>query len=175
MILQFCGLSGSGKTTLSYAILERLITFGYKTEVIDGDEYRKVLCPDLGFSRDDRNTNVRRLGFVASRLSKHGVIAIICAINPYEDVREEISANYPDVYTIYISCDLETLKQRDTKGLYRRAQLPNCHPEKLNNLTGVNDPFETPSNPDLILYTSQETVGESADRLMNFILSKFLK
>lgn len=171
MIVQFCGMSGSGKTTLATSVRRVLEAQGVKVEVIDGDEYRKVLCADLGFSKADRNTNIRRLAFVASKLSQHDVVAIICAINPYEDIRQEISATYPNVKTVFIDCDMETLIARDTKGLYKKALLPDGHPDKITNLTGVNDPFEKPIRPDLTIDSGKETVAASTEKLAQFILS----
>src|ERR1700761_2596598 len=124
MIIQLCGLSGAGKTTLASKTSALLIENGFASEIIDGDEYRKELCADLGFSRDDRKQNIRRLAFVAGKLSKHNVICIICAINPYEDVRNEIKTKYERVKTVFINCNIDTLTKRDTKGLYKRAFLP---------------------------------------------------
>lgn len=173
MIIQFCGLSGSGKSTIATAVKEKLANKGVPVEIIDGDEYRRMICPDLGFSKADRNQNIRRLGFVASKLSKHKVVAIICAINPYDDVRQELKNNYEDVKTIYIKCGLDTLQIRDTKGLYKKAGLPDGHPEKINNLTGVNDPFDEPNEPDLTLHTDSETIEESVDQLAAFILKLY--
>lgn len=175
MIIQFCGLSGSGKTTLAYNVKAVLAQVGVNVEVIDGDEYRKVLCPDLGFSKADRNTNIRRLAFVAAKLSQYNVVAIICAINPYEDVRQEVNTTYPGVKTVFVDCDMETLIQRDTKGLYKRALLPEGHPDKIANLTGVNDPFEQPLLPDLVIKSAQESVAASTDRLARFILQFIVK
>jgi len=169
MIIQFCGLSGSGKTTLAEQVKLLLQQQGRPVEVIDGDEYRKVLCADLGFSKADRNQNIRRLAFVASRLSQHGIIAIICAINPYEDIRQEITATYKNVKTVFIDCPLEVLISRDTKGLYQRALLPDGNPQKIHNLTGVNDPFEAPAWPDLIIRSDSETVEGATRILMEFI------
>lgn len=171
MIVQFCGMSGSGKTTLATSVRRVLEAQGVKVEVIDGDEYRKVLCADLGFSKADRNTNIRRLAFVASKLSQYDVVAIICAINPYEDIRQEISATYPNVKTVFVDCDMETLIARDTKGLYKKALLPDGHPDKITNLTGVNDPFEKPLRPDLTIDSGKETVAASTEKLAQFILS----
>ncbi|MES2278525.1 MAG: adenylyl-sulfate kinase [Bacteroidota bacterium] len=171
MIIQFCGLSGSGKTTLANRLQLLLHAQGLKCEVIDGDVYRKKLCPDLGFTKADRNENIRRLAFVAGALAKHGVIPIICAINPYEEIRKEITASYEQVKTIYIDCPMDMLLQRDTKQLYRKAMLPDGHPDKINNLTGVNDPFEIPTQPDLVIKTGEETAEESAEKLLQFILS----
>ncbi len=170
MIIQFCGLSGSGKTTLAQRVKELLTEQNIAVEIIDGDEYRKVLCADLSFNKQDRNTNIRRLAFVASRLSAYNIVAIICAINPYEEIRQEVSALYPNVKTVFIDCHLEELIIRDTKGLYSKALLPDGHPEKLLNLTGVNDPFDIPLDADLIIKSDEETIEESASKLMDFIL-----
>ena len=169
MIIQFCGLSGSGKTTLAKSVQEYFSTKNVAIEVIDGDEYRKFLCSDLGFTKQDRNTNIRRLAFIAAKLSKHKVIPIISAINPYEEVREEVRRVYQDVKTIYIKCSLEKLIDRDVKGLYSRALLPPDHPDKINNLSGVNDPFEIPTNADLIIETDKQTISESIRKLIAFI------
>ncbi len=170
MIIQLCGLSGSGKTTIATKTKELLAEAGIKTEIIDGDEYRKELCADLGFSRQDRNQNIRRLAFVAGKLAEHHIISIICAINPYEDIRQEVAKKYENVKTVFINCDMPTLLSRDTKGFYKRAHLPDNDPDKINNLTGVNDPFEEPMAPHLIIHTHMESAGVSAKRLYVFIL-----
>jgi adenylylsulfate kinase len=148
-----------------------LQAYNLKAEVIDGDVYRKKLCADLGFTKANRNENIRRLASVAGVLAGHQIIPIICAINPYEDIRQEIAAEYEQVKTIYINCALETLIRRDTKQLYHKALLPEGHPEKIYNLTGVNDPFEAPQQPDLVINTDGESVEESAQKLLTFILS----
>lgn len=138
--------------------------------MIDGDEYRANLCKDLGFSKKDREENIRRLGFVGKTLARNGVIVLLSAINPYDKIRRELKEKSPFVKTVWIDCGIEILKNRDTKGLYRRAFLPADHPEKLNNLTGVNDPFEIPREADLIIKTDSETVESSTEKLLNFIL-----
>ncbi|HXS35391.1 MAG TPA: adenylyl-sulfate kinase [Flavipsychrobacter sp.] len=173
MIIQFCGLSGSGKTTLALRVKELLRENDIPVEIIDGDVYRKILSDDLGFSKEDRNTNIRRLAFVASKMSVPGIVAIICTINPYDDIRKEISELYPDVKTVFIDCDIETVIKRDTKGLYSRALLPDDHPDKIHNLTGINDPFEIPQAPDLVIKSDSETVEACADRLLEFILFNY--
>jgi len=169
MIIQFCGLSGSGKTTLANKAKEYFKSKKTDVEVIDGDEYRKFLCTDLGYSKKDRNANIRRLAFVADKLSQYKVIPIICAINPYDEIRKEIIQTYPGTKTVYIKCSLEELIRRDTKGMYARAILPKGHINRLNNLTGVNDPFEIPEKPDLIIETDKETINESTGKLIKFI------
>ena len=172
MIIQFCGLSGSGKTTLAQNAKEYFKNKNIQIEVIDGDEYRKFLSPDLGFSEHDRITNIRRLAFLAGKFSEYNVIPIICAINPYGAIREEIFSAYANVKTVYVKCDLEELIKRDTKGMYRRAFLPDDDPNKIRNLSGVNDPFEAPENPDLIIETDLQTVLESSQKLIEFIECK---
>jgi len=171
MIIQFCGLSGSGKSTLAARTKAYFMTRNENIEVIDGDEYRKHVCPDLGFSKEDRNQNIRRFAFIAGRFADCDIIPIICAINPYEDIRKEIASTYPDVKTIYIKCSIEELIRRDTKGLYKRALLPEGHAEKISNLTGVNDPFQIPESPDLIIETDKEDIDASVKRLIEFISS----
>lgn len=170
IFIQLTGLSGVGKTTLSYNVKLELEKRSLKTEVIDGDEYRRTLCQDLGFSKEDRFENIRRLAFVGKKLSNNGIIVILSAINPYEEIRYEIKENSPNVKTVWLDCDLEILKKRDTKGLYKKAFLPDEHPEKIHNLTGINDPFEIPKDADLIIKTDQETEEESTEKLLNFIL-----
>ena len=139
LFIQFTGLSGAGKSTIASGVKAVLERKGYRVEVIDADIYRPILCPDLGFSKHDRIENIRRLGFVATLLAKNGVITILAAINPYELARKELVANGTKVKTVWINCDLETLIKRDTKGLYHKALLPNNSPNKIHNLTGVND------------------------------------
>jgi len=164
------GMSGAGKSTLAMNVADRLRSKGYKVEVIDGDEYRSGLCSDLGFSKEDRNSNIRRLGFVGNVLSRNNVISIIAAINPYAEIRDELSGRYPGTKTVYVKCGLDTLKNRDTKGLYRRALLPDGDPEKVYNFTGISDPFEDPPSPDLVIRTDMELLDESASKLEEFII-----
>lgn len=169
MIIQFSGLSGAGKSTIAMAVETRLTHLGIKVEIIDGDEYRTTLCKGLGFSQQERAENIRRMAFVAHQLSKHGIIAIICAINPIEAIRQEVSNKYPDVVTVFIDCPVEILKLRDTKGLYKRAFLPLRHPDKINNLTGINAPFEKPVNPDIYINTSEESIIGGANKVVSYI------
>ena len=172
MIIQFCGLSGAGKTTLARAVGEKLDQQSYATEIIDGDEYRETLCRGLGFSKEDRFENMRRMAFVAGKLTRHGIISIICAINPYQEMRDEVHASYPNVKTIYIDCPLKTLEERDTKGLYFKASLPDDHPHKIKNLTGVNDVFEIPAQPDLYINTADHSIEECRDKIVDFTLEQ---
>jgi adenylylsulfate kinase len=173
MIIQFCGLSGAGKTTLAKLVKEKLERKYQPVEVIDGDEYRETLCKGLGFSKEDRQENVRRMAFVAAQLSKHGVISIISSINPYNDTRKEISDKYSNVKLVHVDCSISVLKKRDTKNLYRKALLPDGHPEKIYNLTGVNDSFDIPANPDLYINTAINSIEDCALKLVNFIERHF--
>jgi adenylylsulfate kinase len=175
IFVQLTGLSGAGKSTIAAAVKELLQGEGYKVEIVDGDVYRKKLCPDLGFSKEDRNENIRRLGFVANLLATHGVISILAAINPYEEIRRELSEYGPHVKTVWINCDLQTLLKRDTKQLYKRAMLPNDHPEKIHNLTGVNDPFEEPIDPDLVIDTHKHSEAECVAMLYDLIKKMILR
>ena len=172
LFIQMTGMSGAGKTTLARLVQQRLKKNGYQVEVIDGDEYRAGLCSDLGFSKEDRNENIKRLGFVAKILARNNVISIISAINPYEEIRKELKDQHGSVSCVYIKCDLEELKKRDTKGLYRRALLPDDHPQKIQNFTGISDPFEVPPEPDLVLETDKEDIEKSAKKLENFIIKR---
>jgi adenylylsulfate kinase len=170
LFVQLTGLSGSGKSTIAEAVKKMLHQKQYLVEVIDGDVYRKKLCADLGFSKNDRHENIRRLGFVANLLARNKIITILAAINPYEVIRRELTAYGIHVKTVWISCDLDTLLKRDTKQLYRKAMLPSTHPDKINNLTGINDPYEIPENPDLIINSNVETEEQSVAKLYNFII-----
>jgi adenylylsulfate kinase len=175
MIIQLCGLSGAGKTTIANSVKRKAMAYGTPIEIIDGDNYREFLCKDLGFSKADRCENIRRLGFVASRLSGHGIVCIISAINPYSAMRDEVANAYEHVKTVFVDCPVDELVQRDTKGLYKRALLPDNHPDKLRNLTGVNDPFERPVSPDLHLKTNEKTIAACTNELFNFIQQSLQK
>lgn len=170
IIVQFTGLSGAGKTSIAQAVKTKLESLGLRTEVVDGDQYRQTICKGLGFSKEDRCENIRRLGLVAESFRRQNQIAIISAINPYDEVRQELKENY-GAKTIWINCEVNVLIDRDTKGLYKRALLPDGHPDKINNLTGINDTYEAPKDADLILYTSHETLEESTEKVFQFICS----
>jgi adenylylsulfate kinase len=168
LILQFTGLSGAGKTTIAQRAKAVLAAGGLQAEIIDGDVYRQTICKDLGFSREDRCENIRRLGAAAASFAGSRDVAIIAAINPYESARQELKERY-NAKTIWIRCAMELLLQRDTKGLYARAMLPDNHPDKIANLTGVNDVYETPLNADLIINTDTSDPATCVQQLVQYV------
>ncbi len=170
IFVQMTGMSGAGKSTMTFLAQTRLREMGYNVEVIDGDEYREGLCKDLGFSKEDRNTNIRRLSFVGKVLSRNNVVCVMSAINPYDDIRKEIKSDNPLSKIVYVKCDIETLIKRDPKGLYKRALLPKADPEHIPNFTGISDPFQEPKNADLVIDTEKESIDQSVENLVNFIL-----
>lgn len=168
LIIQMTGLSGSGKTTLSKMLKTTLGEESYRVALVDGDTYRATLCKDLGFSKADRIENIRRLGVVAVELSEEHDIVIIAAINPYEEGRN-ILLKY-NSQLIYIKCDLQTLIERDPKGLYKRALLPEGQSGRIDQFTGISDVFEIPQEPAITIDTANTSVEECIAQLKVFIL-----
>jgi adenylyl-sulfate kinase len=158
--LWFTGMSGAGKSTISAILAERLRAAGAKVEILDGDVVRTHLSKGLGFSKEDRDENVRRIGFVCELLSRNGVVAIAAAISPYRAVRDEIRARIPRFVEIYIECPVEVLAERDVKGLYRQARNG-----EIGQFTGISDPYEPPLNPEVTVNSSRESPRESAQRI----------
>jgi adenylylsulfate kinase len=155
------GLPSAGKTTIARALAERLTAAGHRTEVLDGDEIRTFLSAGLGFTREDRHTNVQRIGFVAELLASHGVLVLVPVIAPYADSREAVRKRHEARGTAYaevhVATPLDVCSQRDVKGLYARQAAG-----ELTGLTGVDDPYEVPERPDLRIQTQGSTVEESA-------------
>ncbi len=160
--LWFTGLSGSGKTTVSRIIEKQLIERGYRVEVLDGDVVRENLSKGLGFSKTDRDINIRRIGFVCELLTRNGVVAIAAAISPYRDVRDENRARIGRFVEVYAKCPLEVVAERDVKGLYKKAMAG-----ELKGMTGVDDPYQAPENPEVVFESDRETPQESAARIMS--------
>ncbi|WP_316746937.1 adenylyl-sulfate kinase [Pedobacter gandavensis] len=169
LIISFCGLSGAGKTTLAVGIASKMREEGMKVLVMDGDQYRQSLCKDLGFSKADRLENVRRIKEEAMRLNAEYDLILMALINPFEEGRI-ISGSSQNL--IWIKCNLETLRERDTKGLYFKAYLPDGHPDKIYNLTGVNDTFEIPEDAGLVIETDVMSLEESLDGLYLFLMER---
>ena len=160
-ILWFTGLSGSGKTTITKALEPELKARGCKVEILDGDVVRTNLSKGLGFSQEDRNTNIRRIGFVAHLLSRNGVVAMTAAISPYRAIRDEIRAMEPNFVEVYVTAPLEVCEGRDVKGLYAKARAG-----EIKGFTGIDDPYEEPVNPEIICYTERESVEESVKKVL---------
>lgn len=158
--LWFTGLSGAGKSTLSERLFGKLKQAGAKVELLDGDEVRTHLSKGLGFSKEDRDTNVHRLGFVCQLLSRNGVIAIVAAISPYRETRNQVRAKIENFVEIYVHCPIEVLAERDVKGLYKRALAG-----EIANFTGVSDPYEAPTSPEVTVDSSKETLEQSEARV----------
>lgn len=170
MIIQITGLSGAGKSTIANHARQRLQALDIAVEVIDGDYYRKTICEDLGFSKEDRQENIRRLGAAAADFSRKNIVVLLAAINPYIGVRNELLEKY-NARIVYVKCPISTLIQRDTKGLYKRALLPDEHPEKIFSLSGINDPYEIPENAALILDTDVESIEQSVEKLYQLFIN----
>jgi adenylylsulfate kinase len=170
ILVQLTGLSGAGKSTIADLVSEKLSKQNIPVEVIDGDNYRNSpINKGLGFSIDDRKTNLERLFHIGTLLLKHDIVVIIAAINPFEELRKNFSATSKRIKTVWIDCDLDTLVKRDTKGLYKRSGLPDGNEEKIIDLSGISSPYENPVLPDLRIDTSTQSVAESVEKLYQFI------
>ena len=156
----FTGLSGAGKSTLSEVIEQYLKERGRKVEVLDGDIVRTHLSKGLGFSREDRDTNIKRIAFVCSLLTRNDVICISAAISPYREARQWAREQIGNFVEVFVKCPIEVCRQRDVKGLYRLVD-----EGKLKGFTGVDDPYEEPEHPELVVETDQESVEESVMRI----------
>ncbi len=156
----FTGLSGAGKSTLSEVIQTRLKARGRNVEILDGDVVRTNLSKGLGFSREDRDTNIKRIAFVCSLLTRNGVICVSAAISPYGEARAWARHEIGNFVEVYVKCPLEVCQQRDVKGLYKLVA-----EGKKQGFTGVDDPYEEPENPELIVETDKETIEESVGRI----------
>jgi len=161
LTIWFTGLPSAGKSTLAQAVEQRLRARGRSVEVLDGDVVRTHLSKGLGFSRADRDTNIKRIAFVCALLTRNGVISIAAAISPYRETRAWARREIGNFVEVYVKCPVEVCRQRDLKGLYKLADSG-----KIPNLTGVNDPYEEPESPELVLETDKETIAECTDRVL---------
>ena len=152
--LWFTGLSGSGKSTLAHAVADALSKSGCAVELLDGDVVRQHLCKGLGFSKEDRDTNIRRIGFVASLITRHGGVAITAAISPYRSLRDENRKLIGAFVEVYCKCPLEVCEHRDVKGLYKKARAA-LEAGKPMAFTGVDDPYEEPLHPEVVVETDK--------------------
>jgi adenylyl-sulfate kinase len=159
--LWFTGLSGAGKSTLAEKVRDILLERGMKVEVLDGDIVRLNLSKGLGFSKEDRDTNIRRIGFVCDLLTRNEVVAISAAISPYKAIRDENRKMIGRFVEVFCQCDINTLKDRDPKGLYEKALKG-----EIKNFTGVDDPYEAPENPEVIVDTANEDIETSLNKIL---------
>lgn len=160
VVIWLTGLPSAGKSTIATALEEEIRSRGHRVEVLDGDVVRENLSKGLGFSKEDRDTNIRRIGFVASLLARNGVKAITAAISPYRSVRDEVRTYSKDFIEVYISTPAEVCEQRDVKGLYAKARAG-----ELKGFTGVDDPYEPPPSPEVEISTLDEDPAASARRI----------
>ncbi|MDZ8089927.1 MAG: adenylyl-sulfate kinase [Nostoc sp. DedQUE12b] len=157
----FTGLSGAGKTTICQFVEKKLRIQGYRVEVLDGDAVRQNLCKGLGFSKDDRVENIRRIGFVSQLLARNNVVVLVSAISPYREIREEVRQSIPHFIEVYVNASLEVCEQRDIKGLYKKAKAG-----EIKHFTGIDDPYEIPLCPEVECKTNQESVAQSATKVL---------
>src|SRR3954463_6346772 len=163
--LWFTGLSGAGKTTITNQLVKELRSRGSKLEVLDGDIVRENLSKGLGFSKEDRDTNIRRIAFVANLLSRNGVPVITAAISPYREIRDEARQMMDDRFIeVFVKASVEVCAERDVKGLYKKA-----FKGEIKEFTGVSDPYEPPENPEIVCHTEQESPEESAQKLIDYL------
>lgn len=166
-ILWFTGLSGAGKTTTAARLENMLAEADCNVQLLDGDELRKTICGGLGFSREDRMENIRRIAWVAGLLSRHGVIVLVSAIAPYREMREWLRQHVPDYVEIYVECPLEECERRDVKGLYAKARRG-----EISGFTGISDPYDIPERPDLTLDTARHSVEDNCARVIGYLKQK---
>jgi adenylyl-sulfate kinase len=163
--LWFTGMSGAGKSTLSQPVAERIKQLGHRVELLDGDVVRTNLSAGLGFSKEDRDINVRRIGFVSNLLARNGVVAVTAAISPYRQIRDEvrrlITGDGSGFVEVFVTCPVEVLAQRDVKGLYKKALAG-----ELGNFTGVSDPYEAPLAPEVVVDSATETVEAGVEKVI---------
>jgi len=161
-VIWLTGLSSAGKGTIGKELLRHLQTSGHQAELLDGEKLRQGLCKGLSFSEADRNENVRRIGFVAELLAKHGIIAIVAVISPYRAARDEIRHLIEPFIEVYVNASIEVCEARDVKSLYRQARLG-----ELRGFTGIDDPYEPPLAPEVECRTDSESIEECVQKILN--------
>ena len=164
-VIWFTGLSGSGKTTIAHVVEEKLLDAGVGVEILDGDVVRENLSKGLGFSKEDRDTNIRRIAFVAHLLQRNGTFVITAAISPYRSIRDEARAMIKDFVEVFADAPLEVCESRDVKGLYAKARAG-----EIKGFTGIDDPYEAPENAEVVCNTETESVEESAQKVIDKLI-----
>jgi adenylylsulfate kinase len=157
----FTGLSGSGKSTIARALETELRQRGCRLEVLDGDIVRTNLTKGLGFSKDDRNENIRRIGFVSHLLTRNGVVVLVSAISPYREAREEVRDRIGDFVEVFVDAPLAVCEERDVKGLYKKARAG-----EIKQFTGIDDPYEAPLSPEVHCHTDRQSVEDSVAQIL---------
>jgi adenylylsulfate kinase len=163
-VLWLTGLSGAGKSTVAAKLGPALAERGHRVELLDGDEVRTNLCQGLGFSREDRDTNIARIGYVAGKLAKHGVAVLVAAISPYREARDKVRLAVDNFVEVHVAAPVATCAERDVKGLYAKALSG-----EIKNFTGVSDPYEPPLSPEIVLHTEAQTVDESVHEILDWL------
>jgi adenylylsulfate kinase len=170
-VIWFTGLSGSGKTTIAQIVEHKLLDAGVPIEILDGDVVRENLSKGLGLSKEDRDINIRRIAFVAHLLQRNGAFVITAAISPYRAIRNEARAMIKDFVEVYAEAPLEVCEERDVKGLYAKARAG-----EIKGFTGIDDPYEPPSSPEVVCNTAEETPEESAEKVLGRLVElKYLE
>jgi adenylylsulfate kinase len=170
-VIWFTGLSGSGKTTIAQIVEHKLLDGGVPIEILDCDVVRENLSKGLGFSKEDRDINIRRIAFVAHLLQRNGAFVITAAISPYRAIRNEARAMIKDFVEVYAEAPLEVCEERDVKGLYAKARAG-----EIKGFTGIDDPYEPPSSPEVVCNTAEETPEESAQKVLERLVElKYLE
>ena len=165
VVIWFTGLSGSGKTTIAHIVEDQLLAAGIPIETLDGDVVRENLSKGLGFSKEDRDTNIRRIAFVAHLLQRTGVFVITAAISPYRAIRDEARAMIKDFVEVFADAPLEVCEERDVKGLYAKARAG-----EIKGFTGIDDPYEAPESPELVVDTANQSPEESAQQVIDKLI-----
>ena len=170
-VLWFTGLSGSGKSTLAHAVEQKLYERGCRTFVLDGDNVRHGLSSNLGFSEDDRKENIRRIGEAAKLMTEAGIIPLTAFISPFRTDREMVRSLFPhgEFFEVYCNASLEVCESRDVKGLYKKARAG-----EIKNYTGIDSPYESPMNPELIVSTGENSINDGGDLVMDYLSKKML-
>jgi adenylylsulfate kinase len=163
-VLWLTGLSGAGKSTVAAKLAPALAERGHRVELLDGDEVRTNLGQGLGFSREDRDTNIARIGYVAGKLAKHGVAVLVAAISPYREARDQVRAQVDSFVEVHVAAPVQTCAERDVKGLYAKALSG-----EIKNFTGISDPYEPPLAPEIVLHTEAESVDESVHKVLAWL------
>jgi len=168
IVIWLTGLSASGKTTIGDALAENLKTLGHRVEHLDGDLVRKMF-PGTGFTREERDRHIKRVGYLAAMLEKHDVFVVASFISPYREARAFVRSQCNNYIEVYISTPLEECEKRDPKGLYKKARAG-----EITNFTGIDDPYEPPENPEIEVDTTGITVNEAVERILEYLAKSYL-